>query len=373
MSSKYVTRTRRPQGALSWLTQIAFLASLTVFFITSLGSTVLAAAGPHGDFNSKTEKCERCHSVHTAKTQTLLQKNTIQDLCVSCHSKGIGADTAVMDGALLRPVSAGSSVYDNLGTLLGGGFDSIGTTASSTSRHIMGTATNPPGGTGGATIVLDCMSCHTPHDSPNYRMLRRRPNGIATDITVAWNGPWKTTTVDADGKTVVTTDNAYVEQSFGAGLSFDAVARTYSGASKEVTRNYKSGVAAWCSSCHSAYMSRQDLVAYDAGDAEGAAIRYRHAVDVPITGVTNEYISTIAYDFQTDLPLEDKTGLGRSNDDTMTCLTCHKAHGSSALMTGRAVLVSAADRGTLPAGEDSMLLRLNNRQVCQTACHRVVK
>jgi predicted CXXCH cytochrome family protein len=356
---------------LSWLTRIAILLLSLAIFTTLSASYAAAAVGPHGSFSAATQKCERCHAMHGSTTQTLLTQKTAMDLCISCHSKGIGADTAVIDGALLRPVESGSSVFDNLGTLLGGGFDSIGATGSTTSKHMIGTTGQAFGGNGEG-IVLDCLSCHTPHDSPNYRLLRRRPNGVASDILVGWNGPWETTTVDADGKTIVTVDNAYTDQSFGSGTTFDPVAGTFGGASREVTRNYKSGISQWCSACHSSYMNRHDTTAYNAGDSIGSAIRYRHAVDVRITGGYNIYDSLVRYDLATDLPLEDLAGDGRTADDEMMCLTCHRAHGTAAVMTGETILASTGDRGSLPSGADSMLLRLDDRQICQTACHKVV-
>jgi cytochrome c553 len=304
---------------------------------------------------------------------------TVTELCVSCHSKGAGADTAVMEGAVIE-ASDGGVEPAKWPRLLGGGFTMVGNQEPVTGSHML-LATAAPYGSAvsGSLISLECVSCHTPHDGPNYRLLRQQPGDITgTLISVPWNAPPDVTTTDPDGKTITVKDYAYAEQSFGTGIVYDPATRTFSGTSAEVTRNYRAGIAEWCTACHSRYMTRSDLEAYDAGDAEGATPRYRHAVGVPIKSAFNHYLgATVSYDFQTDLPLEDKgntgTGaIGRTDDDAMTCLTCHKAHGSSAVMTGSAVLASDGDRGSLPADTNSMLLRLNNRQVCQTACHRVV-
>lgn len=273
------------------------------------------------------------------------------ELCESCHSGGIGADTAVMQGAVMKPAEPGGE-YVIAGTLLGGGFEGIGGATNTTSKHNLGEVAAPYGSNDmGATIELTCTSCHTPHEGPNYRLLRRRVGDAAADLSVTWNGP--------DQVEGGTEDNKYAEvdmEPAEPGVQH----RTY---------NYRSGMSAWCSTCHSKYMTRSDDTPYNAGDNAGDKVRYRHAVDVPVMGRNNIYNPATTYDLPTDLPLQDVGGDGRTNEDTITCLTCHKAHGSNATM-GTSIDSQASTRGSLPT--DSMLLRLNDRQICQSACHKVV-
>ncbi len=92
---------------------------------------------------------------------------------------------------------------------------------------------------------------------------------------------------------------------------------------------------------------------YDAGDGQGSLVRYRHKMNVPIIGGS--------YSLTTTLPLEDPTGDGPSADDELFCLTCHLAHGSPATAAGYAANVAPAN--------DSVLLRIDNRGVCQN-CHK---
>lgn len=325
----------------------SYLLAAAAFFFIAFPQTA-AAAGPHGGFSSKTDFCSTCHMMHTGRTATLLPQTTATGTCLSCHSKGTGADTAVNEGALMHPVNPGDPAPTVSPTLLGGGFATVGNKNPVTGKHTLGISANPYGNYSETeTYQLECTSCHTPHGGPNYRLLRQRPGDAASDISVPWNGP------------STATDNGYTETDFSGGNP---------AASKEMTRNYKSNIATWCSTCHSRYMTRMDPAPYDAGDAAGSQARYRHAVDVAITKDEPDVINQRVYKLTTDLPLQDLTGNGRTPDDTMTCLSCHRAHGTDATVGGAAAL-QVAERGSLPAGDNSMMLRLNDRLVCQ-ACHK---
>jgi predicted CxxxxCH...CXXCH cytochrome family protein len=61
----------------------------------------------------------------------------------------------------------------------------------------------------------------------------------------------------------------------------------------------------------------------------------------------------------------------RHNTLTISCVTCHVGHGTSAAMTGAAGAVEWPDDTTAPSGDErSSLLRVNNRAVCVN-CHVV--
>lgn len=351
LSFAYVAEPRPLRGALVRLFLVTFITATITAIILLLAANQALAVGPHGPFDSTTEKCEKCHALHTASTKTLLMKKTPTALCQSCHSGGIGADTAVMQGALMKATTPGGTDYTEIGALLGGGFDTMNS-ANTTSKHNIGEMGVPFGSNNmGAQVELTCVSCHTPHEGPNYRLLRRWVAGGATDHLVTWNGPY----ILPDG----TADYDYIEEDKDSGAP----------GTQYFSYNYKAGLSAWCAGCHTRYMIRQDATAYAAGDAIGAEVRYRHAVDVPVIGRYNIFNPATLYDLPTDLPLQDLTNNGRTNDDTILCLTCHKAHGTDSAM-GAVVNAQAAGRGSLP--NDSMLLRMNDRQVCQIACHKVV-
>lgn len=346
--------TGTPRGVFCVIFRRASLITvLTLAFLTislTITPTLVSAASPHGPFSSATDKCSTCHRLHTGLSQKLLPQETSLALCQSCHAKGTGADTAVMQGIYIDAQNPDQSGGAEGGTLLGGGFDRIGDATVTTGKHQVGVAGTLPGGSALATgnpgnvITLTCLSCHTPHQGPNYRLLRRRPGDVTDDRLVqAWVGSYEEYC-------------EYDEDPATPGV-------------QGFTDNYKSGIANWCGGCHTNYVSRiQD--SYDSGDIYGNRTRYRHGVDVDLAGGPDAVTGVIYQPMQTDLPLEDVTGDGRTSDDELTCLSCHRAHGTDAQMTGWAQL-NPGERGILPAGSDSMLLRQNDRTMC-IKCHRIL-
>jgi predicted CXXCH cytochrome family protein len=188
LSCEYVAEAGPLEG--TWLQLILFL-SFTAFLAAAffiLTVIPAQAVGAHGPFNSGTEKCEKCHAMHTGATQSLLEKKSVMELCQSCHSGGAGADTAVMQGYLMKAATPGGTDYIVTGNLLGGGFDTLNS-ASPTSKHRIGEVGAPFGTTEtGPAVELTCTSCHTPHEGPNYRLLRRWVDGRRRTIWLPGTG-----------------------------------------------------------------------------------------------------------------------------------------------------------------------------------------
>lgn len=357
---KYLTGTLvyEPRGitlrfALAYLT---LLTTLTIVWVILLSSPVQAFS-PHGNFAADTDKCSGCHRMHSSQANKLLPLASVNDFCFSCHSKGQGADTAVREGVYYDEQNNGHGWGVANGDLLGGGFSYTGQVNPTTGNHHLGVTEAAFGGS--AAYTLKCTDCHTPHDGPNYRLLRQSPGGAAVTISVPWNGPWTDNSQTVRGGDY----NAYTETDFTAA---DGVV--------EYTRNYAANIAAWCTTCHTRYFATYsggsanankagDL--YNAGDTYGAIERHRHSVDMAITGRTS--ITGTTYNLVSDLPLEDVTGNGRTPDDRLTCLSCHKAHGSSASMYGASII---ENRGPLPTGTDGMMLRTDARAMCGD-CHNI--
>jgi predicted CXXCH cytochrome family protein len=327
-------------------------------------TNAMAAAMPtgHGMFSNNARICVVCHRTHTATNGNLLRVNA--GLCQTCHSGGAGADTDISSGHYVNSPSD----PNNWGTvgdpLLGGGFADINGAPMAypgTSQHkIGGDPATPFGSASGATMILTCTSCHTIHagfsGGAQYRLLRLSVGDAAGPLNVTWNGPW-------EGPAQASPHNAagymaYTETLFGPGLDNIADPRP-----KEFTRNYNSGVSDWCVGCHSNYTTYFD----------GSVKKIKHTVEVPLSGSPTTKLNTTYGLPETDLPLNDKIAggdtPGRSPGDTLNCLTCHKAHGTTALMDRMAVIPASGRATDLPVLTGSMLLRMDNRGVCVN-CHR---
>ncbi len=135
--------------------------------------------------------CAGCHRAHTAVGERLAfetgtdtmsggitPEGSASAFCLVCHGlTGNLANTNVVDGILYSDrYQAGGST--KAGDLSGGAFRGM-----TSSHEVDGTArTNWGGGDAedeetGNTMALDCGSCHDPHGTPNYRLLKTDETG----------------------------------------------------------------------------------------------------------------------------------------------------------------------------------------------------
>jgi predicted CXXCH cytochrome family protein len=308
-------------------------ASIVGCMVALLGATAPAMAdnGPHvkGIGGPTSDTCGSCHRVHTAQAPRLL-KEPQTTLCYTCHgSSATGANTDVESGVGYSGSERGGGVA---GALRGGGFEYaligsgspegngylgevpvLGSGEKVTSTHSIDDSQQTAWGNGpisastayGKTIPLRCGSCHDPHGNGNYRILRaipRESGATSPGVSIP----------DATTK-VYTTDNYWqAEDTNGAG--------------------FITSVSAWCSTCHTRYLSTSGGGRTDSGDAVYA---FRHRSD-------------------------------QTSQGSASCIQCHVSHGSNASMGTYSAGVGNPN-GT-PAGADSRLLRIDNRGVCQM-CH----
>lgn len=324
-------------------------------------------------------------------------------------------------------------------TLNGGGFarmwNGVGYTAT-TSSHDMenGAFTDPLWGAGNSAPSrgnMTCTDCHDPHGSSNYRILK---DSLSYSGTTNIVGGY--TAGGAPRPTVFSAEEGYPYSASGATTGW---LKHEPGASQMTTyypnyttaeyrasvaindgfyaAGYKRSMSTWCAGCHERYDETNDVTlgqTYDYGAFEasgtvssngasttasvsgpyvGARARHRHPVNtaiatvIPANGWGADAVTS------TVLPLEFD-GIGRTSvdfradswdeSDMLGCLTCHRAHGTSATMTGwaearlvnnpSATVTWYPERLTQPttAGVNpnftSALLRANNRGVCER-CH----
>jgi predicted CXXCH cytochrome family protein len=311
----------------------------TIAFGLGWALALLAAApaaadnGPHVQGASTvTDSCAGCHRAHTAEAPHLL-KESQTSLCYTCHgAAATGANTDVQSGVGYSGSERGGGVS---GALRGGGFEYalIGSDSPSgngylgeipvrgsgepvTSTHSVDESEATAWGYGeisaevdyGKTVKLSCGNCHDPHGNGNYRVLRTTPRELVGHSEA---GP-EVAIPDAEEK-VYTTSNYWRAEDVKA-------------------PGFIANISAWCSTCHSRYLSGAEGGRTDSGDAVYA---FRHR--------------------------SDQTSQGAAS-----CAQCHVAHGSNASMGAYSSEVTNPDGAA--AGSDSRLLRIDNRGICQM-CH----
>jgi len=381
--------------------------------LIAIPATALANNGPHGGYLSDTDACAGCHRAHTApSTITWVDKQGAQRdsallisadnqaylFCLACHdSTGQGADTDVLDG-----VYQGTTFGTQGADLISGAFGRVDGSLGAgtwdahnhkvTSTHSMNGAelgawgggvygsTSTVDATGnysallgsGAKIAMDCGSCHDPHGSSNYRLLRDSVYGVSVGGYAAGSSTNPTPT-----PYVVSAENGYPAGGFQLHSTTAGYVPNYTVAqyAKAPGGDVNKGMTGWCVGCHTVYSSREST--YNAADGFGYVLQHRHAVNVPLTAYVGARSLVL-----TDMPLPldhdastESSHVVNTMTDWVECLTCHSAHGASSVMTGWANVADPIndlrpDTGTggWPPTNDSALLRLDSRKVCET-CH----
>ncbi|MEI8083779.1 MAG: hypothetical protein WCI74_18225 [Actinomycetes bacterium] len=430
---------RSPSTYFAWLAAATGIACCLVF-----GTAPAARAnfGPHRPGTAPdTDTCAMCHRAHTSFstvgwTDTLGNDHASAllvssapnstDYCLVCHGNDApGAATNVMSG-----IYEGGSSYVTSSTpgapLNSGGFsvmpDPYSWNASgtvnvvpTTSGHDLDVGPLPLWGAG-TTLAsmpsLTCVNCHDPHPTSNYRMLR-------ATIGTSTVGGYKGLDGDVPNAFVFSTETGYpipsVDASNPAGgflkgeagnAQVDAYRPNYTGGTpllSVIASDTGKSVSVWCSACHTGYRERSALTTvvvnygiYEANPLTGAQVgalgRHFHPSDVTLAngyGPTRTLPATVQADPKW-IPLEKAANSGSDYwKNYLGCLTCHRAHGSSAIMTGWAAShletntagawVPVQDTtpgitpdkqvaGGSPAVGSSALLRTNGRGVCER-CH----
>jgi hypothetical protein len=391
------------------------LAAMAAVAVVLVPSVAFANMGPHGGYITDTEACAGCHRAHTApssitwvdgnnasKSALLLSDSSqVYQFCLACHdSTSQGADTNVLDG-----VYEGTSYGTNGATLLGGAFGREdaslpgghtydGSNHAVTSTHLTngGSWGAWGGGAFGSTssvdatgnsvlqgsgnkIVMDCGSCHDPHGSSNYRILKDMVNGVRVggyDPTA----PGASATTPTPTPFVSSNETGYPSPGFALHSSNAGYQPNYTTPKYAIPSDPTKGMSGWCAGCHTVYTATSSK--YNAADGLGYVMRYRHPVNVPVSNVAGSNYAGARSLVVTGsvLPLDHPAGSTTNKDgDWIECLTCHNAHGASTVMAGYANVADPANDltpnnglGGVPPVGDSALLKLDNRAVCE-ACH----
>jgi cytochrome c553 len=397
-------------------TAILLALAAMVLALVLAPTVALANMGPHGGYLNDTDLCAECHRAHTAPSSVTWTDNqgaprnallltnaaSMEDFCLACHDNtSQGADTNVLDGIyegtlygdpnvqLLggffgRPNGVLPGMYAQNGTqkvtsthmtngeswgAYGGGTFS---SASTQSADANGNAVTLLGT--GAKIVMDCSSCHDPHGTSNYRLLKAVVYGVPVG---GYDGGGAPTPF------VLSREQGFPQGGFALHTPYPGYVPNYTSAKYAIApgSNQLKGMSGWCTGCHTTYMTKSGNT-YNAGDGYGYVPRYRHPINVPMSNFQGPQavVATLSV-----LPLAHVDGapggvvgngsVTQAADDWIECLTCHNSHGSSMVMTGWANVADPANDltvdtgiGGVPPTNDSALLKLKNRGVCEV-CH----
>lgn len=397
---------------------------ITVLAVAALAllvpSAALANFAIHGNYVQDTDSCAGCHRAHTSISSIqwtatdnsqhnalLTSSATVMfEFCYACHDgTAQGADTNVEGGEY-----EGTLYGQKNGLLNGGGFETFGG-APVTSTHVFNSTTwgaygggyfgqgaagadgqnpDPNTATGESSqIKMDCTSCHDPHGSANYRILKAQVYG---NNVGGYDNTTSTIDPDPDGF-VSSTETGWPDQGFRLHTAYPAYEPNYTTPMyakgydmKTGAVNPDKGMSGWCAGCHAVYNGRngsQDST-YNAGDGLGLGVRHRHPINVQLDNYKGPDADNMVIDA---LPLDhDSSEKGQTTNmtaanaksDWIECLTCHRAHGTAAAMSGWANQTAAQVNQDDPrypdfvsrsgSGDPSALLRRDNRGVCES-CH----
>lgn len=414
--------------------KLALVLAIAALAALALPTVAQANFAIHGNYVADDDACAGCHRAHTSVStitwddaatnqhSALLVSSATQmwQFCYACHdATSQGAETNVQQG-----VYEGTTNGVQGDILNGGGFESLDLSATTSTHMYKGASWGAFGGGyngGGQTgangqiagadvgesvpIKMECTTCHDPHGSSNYRILKSLVNG---NYVGGYTPSANPTDPNPDGW-VSSVETGWPIGGFRLHLPYSNYQPNYTTAmyAKGYTQSATTvgsgtngltatkGMSGWCSGCHSTYLRpveefsktvnsvtttyQASASIYNAGEGGGLSLRHRHPINVELDSYNAADKSSMVI---TDLVLPvahslDESGTpSNEKTDWVECLTCHRAHGTSVVMTGFATAAGMASvvdtdgvgRNGYAGNEVTALLRQDNRGVCQ-ACH----
>jgi hypothetical protein len=247
----------------------------------------------------------------------LLTDATPSDVCLSCHGLELGA--VFGDDPLAPPDEKGGGNFvflleDNLNDGHEGGLnpipgDAAGHNLDAPSRGVGpdGTLTSSPGGNFPGS-ALGCSSCHDPHGNANFRLLYGL-GAVKSGVTFLFDAP------EAEGLSIF----------FGSEANDNHTA-------------YQSGMSGWCGNCHGDFHDEfGGRLEHPSGSTLGGTIAnvynlYNGTTDQTGGAQATAYLAAVPFE---DLAAAVTSTEGPAAGSTVMCLTCHRAHATSAPDAGR--------------------------------------
>lgn len=296
--------------------------------VIALGGSLAVASSALAFHDAGVAHCNGCHTMHNSEdgvlvdpdspngNDFLLRDATASDVCLSCHATRLGA---VLGADPLNPPAergGGNFTFlleDNINDGHAGATNPIPGEAAGHNINAPGhgvasdgTLTSAPGGAFPAS-ELGCTSCHDPHGNADFRMLY----GI---------GP-------VQGGVATFTNAAPV----AAGLSLFGP-----GEANDNHTAYQSGMSAWCGNCHGNFHNNSTQLIHASGKVLGGSI----ATAYDLYNGTGVAPGAHATAYLAAVPFEDPgntttSTVGPTGTSQVACISCHRAHASSAPDAGR--------------------------------------
>jgi predicted CXXCH cytochrome family protein len=297
--------------------------------MTALAAGGLVLGGRAAAFHEEgVANCNGCHVTHTGDPGQLvgpsadggqLIAESASDVCLLCHAERQGSVLGANPLAPPPERGPGNFVFlleDNLNDAAAGAFTPIPGDAAGHNLVAPGhgLSADPrygvaPGGSFPSNR-LGCTSCHDPHGNDSYRMLRGAGPVMGGLVTFSAPAP---VAVGIDRRTTAETPSRH--------------------------NAYRSGMSEWCANCHGRYHE------------EGRGGSFEHPIDLRLDDAVrrryNEYRGDAdpqggmeAAAYLPEVPFEDAANRpdstsGPGPSSRILCLSCHRAHASSAPAAGR--------------------------------------
>ena len=281
-------------------------------------------------------RCGGCHTIHNSENGALvdpdspngnaylLKDATPSDVCLSCHATSRGA---VWGADPLNPPpqkGAGNFAWltaANLNDGHNGNQQANYIPGSAGGHNINAPSKNsgadpvllraPGGGANGyLSSALGCTSCHDPHGRETFRMLYGVGHVEAGNFTFTHDAPECEQGPSFSSSTAVEAQNLHTA--------------------------YKSGMSAWCANCHGNFHNAGATLVHPSGVALGdiAATYDAYNGSLDITGGQHAtaYLANVAFEDENMTPTSTE---GPTATSQVSCITCHRAHGTSSPNVGR--------------------------------------
>lgn len=272
--------------------------------------------------------CSACHTMHnsdhgfpvnpTAVNNYLLRTDFSSELCLSCHETENGAVWSLTPFTPAPERGSGNFVFASATNLndapdgfqfpLSGSHGVHNCVAPSLNCWPDPAHSLSPGGTYPSS-ELGCTSCHDPHGNSNFRMLRGTGAVPAGNFNFIYPAP------------------------LAEGIPLDGPSE-----SRALHTAYKSGWTNWCRNCHGLYHDHTGTgFEHPVDRAMGNEIAVSYGL---YDGSANPRGGNPLISYLPELPYQDPsmtpTGTsGPNGSGRIACITCHRAHGSSAVDLGR--------------------------------------